>query len=94
MGQVQPQDDAGEMVVYYSGSAWGPDIPENILQKVMSTFTRFEVAWLQDGTVAVMVPQKEMDISKRFRDDILQLLKEIEKGDSVLAGKLARWIGF
>ena len=90
MDQVQPQDCAGEMVVYYSGAAWGCSIPDNILHKVMSTFARFEVNWLQDGTVSVRVPKKEMEISKRFREDIHQLLKEIEKGDSVLAAKLAR----
>lgn len=84
------QKQATEMAVYYSGQALTREIPENILGDVRAGFTRFEVDYSADGTVTVMVPREELEVSKKLKSDIQRLLHEIGEKNGALAWKLAR----
>ena len=82
-----------EMVVYHSSQSMTGDLAENIVADLRNTFSKFEVEYLSDNNVVARVPKSEMEIAKKLRDDILLLLGEIKKENSVLAGKLARRYG-
>jgi len=83
------QKIADKMMVYFSNKTITGEVPENILNDVKD-FTKFQIEHLTDGTVVVKVPEKEIEIARKLREDIYQLLTEIKNENSVLAGKLAR----
>jgi hypothetical protein len=83
-----------EMTVCFSQKTIAGEVPENIIADVRSTFTKFEVQSLEDGTVSVKVPKREKEIAKKLNEDIYSLLINIKRENSVLAGKLARRYGF
>lgn len=83
-----------EMEIYFSHKTIDCQIPENILNKVKCTFTKFEVETKPCGTLTVSVPAREKELADKLKDDVYKLLSEIKKENSVLAGNLARCYGF
>lgn len=89
---IEPIEDEGcnEFITKFSEKTIDGLIPENILAMVRNTYSRFEVEVLDDGTVVIRVPKDEEDAIRKFRDSVHNLLMEMRKENSVLAGKLAR----
>lgn len=83
-----------KMSVYFSKKTIDGQIPENIINDVRNYFTMFKVTTLPDGTILIKVPKEEEKIINNFYDDVLNLLRDIKKENSVLASKLARQYGF
>lgn len=79
-----------EMIVYFSSKTIDCEIPENIITQVRDTFSKFEVVTSVNGNVTVNVPKREKELADKFKNDVYNLLLEIKKENSVLAGKLAR----
>lgn len=83
-----------EMVVYFTARGADWQIPENILTQV-KRFSKFEVeAHEENKTLIIKVPKREKEICEKLRDDIYNMLVEIQSENSVLASKLARYYGF
>lgn len=80
----------GKMLTYFSAKTITSDIPENVLNNIRNTFSKFEIEYLPDGEVIVKVPEDEMEIVKKVKDDIYQILLAVKEENSVLAKKLAR----
>ncbi|EQB35007.1 hypothetical protein M948_18035 [Virgibacillus sp. CM-4] len=82
-----------EMVPYCSGKTFGGQVPGYVLE-VSLIFSRYELEVDGEGNFQVNVPDKELFIVNKFKDDVSKMLSEIYKVDSELAKKLARQYQF
>lgn len=78
-----------KMAIYFERKTGG-EVPQNILNNVINTYSKFSVEYLKGGAVILKVPEEEQEIAKQFRDNVTRLLQEIKEKNSVLAEKLAR----
>jgi hypothetical protein len=81
-----------KMKIYYEGNS-SMGIPQNILNDVHSLFSNHKIEYLDGESARVIIPEKEEEMIKSFRNEVRQLLLNIKKENSVLAMKLARYHG-
>lgn len=82
-----------EMAKYYEGVA-SMGLPGNIESTVHKLFSKIEIEYTDDNKVIVRVPRSEGKSIDKFREDAKRTLLALEKENSALAKKLARYHGF
>ncbi|QPW49587.1 hypothetical protein G9298_18135 [Bacillus thuringiensis] len=56
-----------------------------------SLYSKVQYNCTSEGLVTVLVPEKELEKTKEFSNKCSEWLEELQKENSVLAMKLARW---